>query len=67
MTPVHLVTKENIEFDGGPQNVFDPDNGYRDAYKKIWGGQLTARPRLTGPIAGVRRSVRQSVSSERKP
>jgi ribose transport system substrate-binding protein len=37
VTPVHLVTKENIEFDGGPQNVFDPDNGYRDAYKKIWG------------------------------
>lgn len=35
--PVHLVTKDNIEFDGGPKNIFDPDNGYRDAYKKIWG------------------------------
>ena len=35
---IHLVTKDNIAFDGGPQNVFDPDNGYRDAYKKIWAG-----------------------------
>jgi ribose transport system substrate-binding protein len=34
---VHLVTPDNIAFDGGPKNVFDPDNGYRDAYKKIWG------------------------------
>ena len=34
--PVHLVTKANIEFDGGPRNEFDPDNGYRDVYKKIW-------------------------------
>ena len=37
VSPVHLVTPANIEFDGGPDNVFDPDNGYRDAYKKIWG------------------------------
>ena len=34
---VHLVTPENIAFDGGPKNVFDPDNGYRDHYKAIWG------------------------------
>ena len=34
---IHLVTADNIAFDGGPKNVFDPDNGYRDAYKKIWG------------------------------
>ena len=33
---VHLVTVDNIGFDGGPKNVFDPDNGYRDQYKKIW-------------------------------
>jgi ribose transport system substrate-binding protein len=39
LTPVHLVTKENIDSDGGKNNVFDPDNGYRDAYKKIWGVQ----------------------------
>jgi ribose transport system substrate-binding protein len=34
---IHLVTADNIAFDGGPQNVFDPDNGYRNVYKKIWG------------------------------
>lgn len=38
VAPVHLVTPENIAFDGGANNVFDPDNGYRDQYKKIWGG-----------------------------
>jgi len=38
-TSVHLVTAANIKFDGGPSNQFDPDNGYRDAYKKIWGGK----------------------------
>jgi len=36
-TPVHLITVENIQFDGGPRNEYDPDNGYRDIYKKIWG------------------------------
>jgi ribose transport system substrate-binding protein len=36
-TPVHLVTAANIQFDGGRRNEFDPDNGYREAYKKIWG------------------------------
>jgi ribose transport system substrate-binding protein len=35
--PVHLVTKANVEFDGGPKNIFDPDNGYRDAYRAFWG------------------------------
>jgi ribose transport system substrate-binding protein len=34
---VHLVTAENVGKDGGPKNVFDPDNGYRDQYKKVWG------------------------------
>jgi ribose transport system substrate-binding protein len=37
VAPTHLVTKENIGSNGGPQNVYDPDNGYRDVYKKIWG------------------------------
>ncbi|MUO78900.1 substrate-binding domain-containing protein [Agrobacterium vitis] len=37
MSPLHVVTADNVEFDGGPKNSFDPDNGYRDAYKKIWG------------------------------
>jgi ribose transport system substrate-binding protein len=35
--PTHLVTKANIGSDGGPNNVYDPANGYRDVYKKIWG------------------------------
>ncbi|MDE1995657.1 MAG: substrate-binding domain-containing protein, partial [Rhizobiaceae bacterium] len=37
ITKVHLVTKDNIDADGGKDNKFDPDNGYRDQYKKIWG------------------------------
>lgn len=37
VTAAHLVTKENIASDGGPQNIFDPGNGYRDKYKAIWG------------------------------
>ena len=32
---IHPV--QHVEFDGGPKNTFDPDNGYRDEYKKIWG------------------------------
>jgi ribose transport system substrate-binding protein len=34
---VHIVTHENVEFDGGKSSLFDPENGYRDQYKKIWG------------------------------
>ena len=37
ISAIHLVTPDNIQFDGGPKNVFDPDNGYRDHYKAIWG------------------------------
>jgi len=37
VSPLHVVTSQNVEFDGGPKNSFDPDNGYRDHYKKIWG------------------------------
>lgn len=37
ITPVHLVTKENVAFDGGDKNLYDPQNGYKDAYKAIWG------------------------------
>ena len=32
--PVHHA---NIDKDGGDQNTFDPGNGYREQYKKIWG------------------------------
>ena len=34
---IHLVTPDNVAFDGGPKNIFDPDNNYRAEYKKIWG------------------------------
>jgi ribose transport system substrate-binding protein len=37
VTKVHLVVKENVDADGGVNNRFDPGNGYRDEYKKIWG------------------------------
>jgi ribose transport system substrate-binding protein len=37
LSPLHVVTSDNVEFDGGPNNGFDPGNGYRDEYKKIWG------------------------------
>ncbi len=36
-SPLHVVTKENIALDGGDKNIFDPSNGYRDEYAKIWG------------------------------
>ena len=35
--PVHLFTPDNIEKDGGAQNIFDPGNGYKEKYKAIWG------------------------------
>lgn len=34
---VHLVTHDNVNGDGGANNRFDPDNGYRDHYRAIWG------------------------------
>jgi ribose transport system substrate-binding protein len=34
---IHLVTADNVAYDGGDRFIFDPDNGYRDQYKKIWG------------------------------
>lgn len=36
VAPVHMVTPDNVTFDGGPQLRYDPDNGYRDAYIRIW-------------------------------
>ncbi|WP_431310762.1 substrate-binding domain-containing protein [Labrys miyagiensis] len=39
VAPVHLVTSKNIGSDGGPKNAYDPDDGYRDAYTKIWNGK----------------------------
>lgn len=37
VAPVHLVTKDNIQYDGGPSNIYDPDNNYQTHYKAIWG------------------------------
>ncbi|GIT89578.1 sugar ABC transporter substrate-binding protein [Jannaschia pagri] len=37
LSPLHVVTAENIALDGGDDNIFDPGNGYRDVYKGIWG------------------------------
>jgi ribose transport system substrate-binding protein len=36
VVPVHLITNDNVAFDGGPRLQFDPDNGYRDIYRRIW-------------------------------
>jgi ribose transport system substrate-binding protein len=37
VTKVHLVTKDNVDLDGGKDNRYDPQNGYQAQYKKIWG------------------------------
>jgi ribose transport system substrate-binding protein len=37
VTKVHLVTRENVDADGGKDNRFDPSNDYRGHYKAIWG------------------------------
>ena len=37
VAPPHLFVRSNIDADGGDQNRFDPGNGYRDEYRKIWG------------------------------
>ncbi len=33
----HVVTEQNVNRDGGTKNIYDPDNGYRSEYQKIWG------------------------------
>lgn len=37
VTPAHLITRDNIGSDGGPQNHYDPQNDYQGHYKTIWG------------------------------
>ncbi len=37
VAPVHLITPENAEYDGGSDYRYDPANGYRDVYRRIWG------------------------------
>jgi ribose transport system substrate-binding protein len=36
IAPVHLVTAANIAADGGERLLYDPANGYRDIYRRIW-------------------------------
>jgi ABC-type sugar transport system substrate-binding protein len=36
VAPVHLVTADNVAFEGGARFQYDPDNGYREAYRRIW-------------------------------
>ncbi|MFC6672716.1 hypothetical protein [Marinobacterium aestuariivivens] len=35
-TPVHLVVPDNVAYDGGDRNLYDPDNQYREAYLAYW-------------------------------
>lgn len=35
--PPHLFIASNIERDGGASNTYEPENGYKDIYRKIWG------------------------------
>jgi len=35
--PPHLFVTSNLDRDGGANNVYEPENGYKDIYKKIWG------------------------------
>jgi ribose transport system substrate-binding protein len=35
--PPHLFVASNLDRDGGKNNVYEPENGYKDIYKKIWG------------------------------
>jgi ribose transport system substrate-binding protein len=37
VTYPHITTIENVDSEGGDKNIYDPSNGYRDQYKKIWG------------------------------
>lgn len=37
VAPPHLFIKANIDKDGGPKDIYDPQNGYEKAYRTIWG------------------------------
>ncbi len=37
VTYPHLVTIENVNLEGGDKGTFDPANGYRNEYAKLWG------------------------------
>ena len=35
--PPHLFISSNLDRDGGANNAYEPENGYKDVYRKIWG------------------------------
>ncbi|MEM8858763.1 MAG: substrate-binding domain-containing protein [Chloroflexota bacterium] len=39
VTPVHLVMSSNRNPSSGTFTAYDPQNGYQEAYKKIWSGE----------------------------
>jgi ribose transport system substrate-binding protein len=39
MPAVYLATSQNKAFHGGPSNTFEPSNGYRAVYRRIWQSQ----------------------------
>lgn len=39
VAPVHLITAANIGTEGGSRQIYDPANGYRNAYLRIWKGR----------------------------
>jgi len=36
VVPVHLVTADNVNADGGDRLIYDPANDYRNIYRHIW-------------------------------
>jgi ribose transport system substrate-binding protein len=36
---VYLVTKDNVDAQGGDKNLYVPDNDFKEHYKQIWGVQ----------------------------
>jgi ribose transport system substrate-binding protein len=37
VAPPHLFIASNLNRDGGPNNIYDPENGYQEHYRQIWG------------------------------
>ena len=36
---MHIVTKDNVDSEGGTDSVWTPGNNFQDHYKEIWGVQ----------------------------
>lgn len=39
--PAYIVTKDNVNAEGGPTNTFTPSNGYKQHYLAIWTGKAS--------------------------